>query len=336
MTGSMGRLAAGQSSDSSWDGSSAGGSSWGDSSSGGSSLGGSPRRGPSLGAQARGALAALGDLLLPRACAACGSGAAAACASCAAPLAGPPILAAPGPTATPGRRGLPPWAAAAPYAGPAGSLVIAYKERGRLDLTRALGGALAVAVAAVLAVARPPGVGAMPRGVLLVPVPASAAALRRRGFDHVGRLAAAAARLLCAGGEPAWAAGLLRQARRTADQGSLPAAARAANVAGAFVARPAARRVRVAPPGSDSRADSGARRTGTRVGGGGRAGGVDIVVVDDVMTTGATAGEAVRALRLAGVPVLAVAAVTVAGRAGAGAARPRVQMPTQGVSKGGH
>ena len=52
-------------------------------------------------------------------------------ARCAAALTGPPILVAPGPAATPGRRGPPPCVAAARYAGPAGSMVIAYKERGR-------------------------------------------------------------------------------------------------------------------------------------------------------------------------------------------------------------
>ncbi|WP_052710992.1 hypothetical protein [Pseudofrankia sp. DC12] len=313
----------------------------------------------SLGRQARGALAVLGDLVLPRACAACGRGAAAVCVRCLAALAGPAILVAPGPEATPGRRGLPHRAAAARYAGPAGSLVIAYKERGRLDVARVLGGALARAVAAVrVAVAAEAlsggsaGLGA--RVLLLVPVPASAAAVRRRGFDHVSRLAVVAAGLLRAAGTSAWVAPLLRPARRTADQAGLDAVGRAANVAGAFAARPAAARVAAAlverdpshAPASTPAARAGPGPGGGRSeglggilvggpGGGPDFGGVDVVVVDDVLTTGATAADSIRALRLAGVPVCAVATVAaVLGPSGATAARPRVRLPNRGVPEG--
>ncbi|MBL7619057.1 MULTISPECIES: ComF family protein [unclassified Frankia] len=259
-----------------------------------------------LGRQVRGGLAALGDLVLPRACAACGRGAAAVCPRCVAALSGPPILVAPGPEATPGRRGLPPCAAAARYAAPAGSLVIAYKERGRLDVARTLGSALARAVLAA------PRAEAGARALLLVPVPASAAALRRRGFDHVSRLATIAAGLTRAAGTLTWVAPLLRPARRTADQAGLGAVERAANVAGAFAARPAAARV-----------------------GGPASGGVYVVVVDDVLTTGATVADAVRALRLARVRVGAVATVAaVLGPVGASVARPRVRLPNEGVPEG--
>ncbi|OHV50605.1 hypothetical protein BCD48_01120 [Pseudofrankia sp. BMG5.36] len=310
---------------------------------------------------ARSALGTLADLVLPRACAGCGRAGAAVCAACAAVLAGPPILAAPGSAATPGRRGPPPCVAAARYAGPAGSLVIAYKERGRLDLTGPLGGALASAVSAALAVTRPP-VGPGTGVVLLVPVPASGAALRQRGFDHVARVAAAAARVTTRAGMPTWVAPLLRPVRRTADQAGLGARARAANVAGAFAARPAvAARVAAAcreagPAGQEGRGPVWPVRTGPadgpsraggpdgglRAGGGqpGPAGGrpgrvptdrVDVVVVDDVATTGATLAEAVRALRQAGVPVLATAVIAAAGGT---PARPRVRLPTTRVPDG--
>jgi predicted amidophosphoribosyltransferase len=143
-------------------------------------------------------------------------------------------------------------------------------------------------------------------------VPASAAALRRRGFDHVSRFATIAAGLTRAAGTPTWVAPLLRPARRTADQAGLGAVERAANVAGAFVARPAAARV-----------------------GGSASGGVHVVVVDDVLTTGATVADAVRALRLARVRVGAVATVAaVLGPAGSTAARPRVRLPTKRVPEG--
>jgi len=269
--------------------------------------------------QARGALAALGDLVLPRGCAACGHRGAAVCAACAAALTGPPILAAPGSEATPGRRGLPPHVAAARYAGPAGSLVIAYKERGRLDVTRVLGTALAAAVIAALGAARIPcPVTAAPRAVLLVPVPASVVALRRRGFDHVGRLAAAAAATLVAAGLRARSAPLLRPARRTADQAGLGAADRARNVSGAFAARPLAGRfARDGPAGAP---------TDLAI--------VDVVVVDDVLTTGATVAEAIRALRSVRVPVRAVAAVAAAIGPPPNPARPRVRLAMPGVREG--
>ncbi|WP_241832319.1 ComF family protein [Pseudofrankia sp. EUN1h] len=282
---------------------------------------GSQRRGGWAYSAARGrahaAFGTLADLVLPRACAGCGRAGAAVCAACAVALTGPPILAAPGSAATPGRRGPPPCVAAARYAGPAGSLVIAYKERGRLDLTGPLGGALAAAVSAAVAVARPPG-GPGAGGVLLVPVPASGAARRQRGFDHVGRVAAAAARIVTRAGTPAWVAPLLRQVRRTADQAGLGARERAGNVAGAFAARPApAARVAAAllEPGREP----------------GRGGGIEIVVVDDVATTGATLAEAVRALRRAGVPVLATAVIAAVDGT---SARPRVRLPTTRVPEG--
>jgi len=346
---------------------------------------GSPTRGGSphsaARTQARLALAALADLVLPRACAGCGRGGAAVCAACVAGLTGVPILAAPGNVAIPGRRGLVPCVAAGRYAGPAGSLVIAYKERGRLELTSVLGGALATAVDTALGLARPPG-GPAGRAILLVPVPASAGALRRRGFDHVARVAAVAARLVTGTGMPAWVAPLLRPVRRTADQAELGARERAENVAGAFAARPAAVARIVAalsgpgpagPPGwasqrtaayghdgrdgRDGRDPGGPpRRTGpigwppraSRQGTPWRAvqgdscpsgsgweapstGRVDVVVVDDVVTTGATLAEAARALRQVGLPVLASAAIAAVGGA---AARPRVRLPTTRVPEG--
>jgi predicted amidophosphoribosyltransferase len=91
-------------------------------------------------------------------------------------------------------------------------------------------------------------------------------------------LAARAARELRATGLPAHRMAGLRHLRAGEDQQGLSRAQRRANLAGAL----AAHRI---PPGR-------------------------VIVVDDVLTTGATAGEAVRALRAAGTAALGVATVT--------------------------
>jgi predicted amidophosphoribosyltransferase len=109
-------------------------------------------------------------------------------------------------------------------------------------------------------------------GVVLTPVPSSPAAVRARGHDHAMRLAQAAAK---AGGHDARR--LLRPARAVADQSGLTSLQRAANLTGALVAH--------GVPGPA------------------------VVVVDDVMTTGATLAEAARALRAQGHPVVGAAVV---------------------------
>lgn len=120
-----------------------------------------------------------------------------------------------------------------------------------------------------------------PPGVVLVPVPSSPAAVRERGQDHARRLAAAAARRL----PSARSRSLLLPARRVADQSGLSSAQRAANLSGAL-------RVRR------------------------RLDGLAVVVVDDVVTTGATLVEATRALRAAGADVVGGAVVAATARRG--------------------
>ena len=173
---------------------------------------------------------------------------------------------------TPCPAGLPPVAAVADHDGAVRALLIAPKDRGRRDLAPHLGAALALAVARVS------------RGgaVVLVPMPSARAAVRRRGYDHCLLLARAAVRHLPPGSA---AVPALERVRATADQAGLGADARAANLRGALGVR---RRV------------AGALHRG------------DVVLVDDLITTGSSLAEAARALRAVGVEP--AGAAVVAGR----------------------
>ncbi|WP_138758687.1 ComF family protein [Modestobacter altitudinis] len=214
---------------------------------------------------------ALADLVLPRTCAGCALPGAVLCRRCRTLLTRPRL-------AQPRRHppGFPPTVAAGAYAGPVQPAVIAFKEHGRAELAGPLGTALGLAVAAVLLGVSEAGSGP----VLLVPVPSSAAAVRRRGRDHVRELADVAGAELRAAGVPARPAPLLARVggRRVRDSAGLDAAQRRANLAGRYRARPGA---------------PGAR----------------LVLVDDVVTSGATLTEAARALRAAGESLVLAAVV---------------------------
>ncbi len=218
---------------------------------------------------------ALTDLLLPHRCP-CGEPlhddrrigpASALCPSCRSLLLRGSALAV---RPHPRPPGLPACSAAAGYAGGVRRCLIAYKER----RWRALAPVLALALVKALGALSP--TPAVDEPLLLVPVPASRAALRARGFDHVALLVQSALRLMPAGFPGRWSwSPLLRPVRRIADQAGLPAAARARNVAGALAPR----------PGLGRYAAAHASR---------------LVLVDDVLTSGATLAEAARALRAGG------------------------------------
>ncbi|MGY1632355.1 ComF family protein [Geodermatophilus sp. SYSU D01186] len=233
-----------------------------------------------------GLLAALTDLLLPRLCAGCELPGAVLCRRCAALLTVPRL-------AQPRRfpAGFPPTVAAGAYAGPVRPAVNAFKERGRAELARPLGAALALAVAGVLA-----GLPTVPGPVWLVPVPSGRAALRTRGRDHVRELTGRAVAELRAAGLPAAEVRLLRRSGRARDSAGLSAAQRRANLAGTFA-------LRGEPPP--------------------RPPGVALVVVDDVVTSGATLTEAAAQLASVvpepGPPVLAAVVAATPRRASAGA-----------------
>jgi predicted amidophosphoribosyltransferase len=152
-------------------------------------------------------------------------------------------------------------------------LVSAHKEHQVLSLTPFFAERLAAAVDCLLAAA-----GAKPR-LVLVPVPSSPAAVRARGYDATYAMARRAAQG-GAGGHPAAARQLLRLTRRVQDQAGLGATERRQNLSGSL------------------RASTTGLKPGSAV-----------VVVDDVVTTGASLCEATRALRAAGIPVLGAATV---------------------------
>ncbi|MFE7764492.1 ComF family protein [Streptomyces sp. NPDC057438] len=204
----------------------------------------------------------LTDLVLPAECGGCGRPRAVLCPECRAALTGAaPCRVRPAPEPS----GLPVVHAAAPYEDAVRATLIAHKERGALALAGPLGAALAGAVRAAV---RAGGDGA----VLLVPVPSARRAVRARGHDPTRRIALAAAGELRRGGTPARVAGVLRQRRAVADQSGLGARRRLDNLAGAL---------EVAAGGTPL-LDGGA-----------------IVLVDDLMTTGASLAEAARAVRTA-------------------------------------
>lgn len=192
-------------------------------------------------------------LLLPLTCAGCDEPDVALCERCLLALTPDPrrrVVATEGPDVMV-------WSGLA-FEGVAARVLRAIKEDGRTGLARALVPALRTALARAGA-----------PDAVLVPLPTSRAAYRRRGFrmpDIVVRRTGRPMRRL------------LSAVRRTADQRGLDRAERQRNVAHSLAARDAA--------------------------------GLRVVVVDDVLTTGASVAEAVRALRAAGADV--VGAVTIA------------------------
>ncbi|MFF4410294.1 ComF family protein [Streptomyces sp. NPDC001404] len=228
----------------------------------------------------------IAGLVLPSPCTGCGLGRSVLCEECRARLCGRrPRQVRPDPVPP----GLPPVFAAAPYAAGVRSVLLAHKERGALGLAEPLGAALAGAVQA----AGIPGEGRdgwAGRGpLLLVPVPSARRAVAGRGHDACRRVALAAARALRGAGVPARTAAVLRLRRAVADQAELDARERWANVAGAM----------------------GAVRDAGRVW---RDGG-PVVLVDDLMTTGASLAEAARAVGVSGGRTVAAAVVAAAPRA---------------------
>ena len=170
---------------------------------------------------------------------------------------------------TPVPPGLAPPWTAAVYDGVVREALLAHKERHVAGLARPLAGLLA---AAVQAVAPPP--------LLLVPVASRPGVVRARGHDPL----LAVVRLTARGLPDCTVVPLLRSRGGVRDQAGLGAVERTANLSGSLWC-PADRLRRWA--GQPGR----------------------VVVCDDVLTTGATAREAQRALEASGVTVTGIATV---------------------------
>lgn len=221
---------------------------------------------------------ALDDLVLGGSCVGCERPGRLLCPRCRADL---PTTAWPRwPTPTPPGLAVP--FAPADYDGVARAMVLGLKERRMLALARPLSSLLTAAVAAAVADVEGP--------VVLVPVPSRSSSVRQRGHDPTHTITVLAARSLVAGGTDAVAARLLHLRPGVLDQAGLDARGRAANLQGSMACRSAALRALAV------------RRARARV-----------VVCDDVLTTGATAREAQRALEAVGLHVQAIA-VTAATR----------------------
>jgi len=160
------------------------------------------------------------------------------------------------------------------YAGARRQAILEMKEHGRGDLVAPLSWALAIGVHRLLVW------GMVETPLTIVPAPTRRSAARRRGGDPVTRMARMAATAI-AGRPDITVVQALRMKALTRDSVGLGTAARERNIAGRVLLR-------------------GARpRT-------------EVVLVDDIVTTGATARESVKILHAAGVRVAAVLAIAAA------------------------
>ncbi|MBV8993806.1 MAG: ComF family protein [Pseudonocardiales bacterium] len=228
-------------------------------------------------------------LLLPVDCGGCGAPGTVLCGDCAAVL-GAPIRVHP-----PSCPATPPVYALGAYHGPLRAAVLAYKERGRRDLAGPLGTALASALLLHLSptwshigveqAAKSPICLHVGNEVWMVPVPSTPAAAGRRGGQHVELLARRAAAALARAGVATAVAPALRMGAGVRDSVGLAAAARRANLAGRVLAQRAG-----LPPA-----------------------GTPVLLVDDVVTTGATAAACTAALGRTGIAVSAILVLAAAG-----------------------
>lgn len=206
---------------------------------------------------------AAADLIIGAVCAGCGTPAITLCVQCRPEFIPAPREAWPNPIPEPllHPTRVRPFASASHH-GAVRAALAQYKEEGQFGLLRTLGHMLAAsACAAAPADGR----------IVLVPIPSSRMSNARRGYDAVGELAREAASSLRGIGLDCRVQRGLRQARKVADQSGLGARERPINMADALTLR--------STWGLEGRA---------------------VIVVDDIITTGASLAEAVRVLHRAG------------------------------------
>lgn len=262
-------------------------------------------RGPRGGSASRlwGLADAALDLLLGGRCAGCGRPGRALCSRCRA-LALTPENRWHEPHPLP--DGFPATLVTGAYLPPWPALLSAYKERGQWALAPVLAQRLWPALVALVLATGTDG------PVVLVPMPSRRAAVRQRGLDTTARLAGELARVARRHGWALTVRPALRFTRRVADSAGLGSVERAENLAGALRL----------PAGLAARW----RREGRQV-----------ILCDDLVTTGASLTEAARAVEDAGVGVVGAVAVVATVRRGrrARSVRASVTEPRSGAGRAG-
>ena len=237
-------------------------------------------------------LVAAFELALPTTCGGCGQAGVAWCSACSeeagfATYSGGARNVSP----TPRPVGYPRTWAASPYGAAVRAALVAFKDSDRRDLVVVLAPLLTGSIVAALAgdprlrIVLASGNGP----VFAIPVPSSPAAVRRRGDSPLELLTREAVRQAGLSERELVLAPALRLRRRVADQAGLGHIQRAENLERAIEVQ---RRWRASVQG------------------------VNVLLVDDVLTTGATLMEAARALRSAGASHVAAATVAATQRRG--------------------
>ncbi|QUR66634.1 ComF family protein [Mycobacterium spongiae] len=209
------------------------------------------------------------DVILPLECGGCGASSTRWCSVCASAL----VVAEGEPHVVSPRidPGVPVFALGR-YAGARRRAILAVKEQGRRDMVNPLARALAVGIRRLLAW------GMLETPLTIVPAPTRAWAARGRGGDPVTRITKTAV----AAHPDIAVVPALRMRALVRDSVGLGSSARERNIAGGVVLR--------------------GQRFAAEVR-------TEVLVVDDIVTTGATARESVRTLHAAGIGVAGVLAL---------------------------